>query len=155
MTELFEHVCTRTCIILHRCTVKNWKAHLSKFEVVPGLWCLDVMQEEDSMGTIKSLPDSLQALSFLLYHTNRCFFFFFFSFFFWNSSKGLLWVVLICPSLLLLGLLVIESLNWRKSCTSHRQETAEKQSRKYKNKSVKKRYLAKSIKILVNVHFIL
>ena len=59
----------------------------------------------------------------------------------WKSRrKGLLWVVLICPSLLLLGLLVIESLNWRKSCTSHRQETAEKQSRKYKNKSVKKRF---------------
>ena len=68
------------------------------------------------------------------------FFFFFLSFFFWNSSKGLLWVVLICPPLLLRGLLVIESLNWRKSCTSHRQETAEKQSRKYKNKSVKKRF---------------
>lgn len=42
--------------------------------------------------------------------------------------------------LLLLGLLVIEPLNWRKSFTSHRQETAEKQSRKYKNKSVKKRF---------------
>ena len=77
MTEVFEHVCTRTCSLLHRCTIKNWKADLSKFEVVLGLWCLDAMQEEDSTGTIKSFSDCLQALSFLLYHTNLFFFFFF------------------------------------------------------------------------------
>lgn len=77
MTEVFEHVCTRTCSLLHTCTIKNWKADLGKFEVVLGLWCLDAMQEEDSTGTIKSFSDSLQALSFLLYHTNLFFFFFF------------------------------------------------------------------------------
>ena len=77
MTEVFEHVCIRTCILLHRHTIKNWKADLSKFEVVPGLWCLDAMQEKDSMGKIKSLPGSLQALSFLLYHIHLFFFFFF------------------------------------------------------------------------------